>query len=397
MEKAKIYSETDLADFYVVSPVFKKYSQLNLWSDNFIEYNNIKYCEIYLSQYFLGCAQKYILEYFSESFLLTLYNSPKFVKFIRSGFFKYINRHFLLFFQSNRFFFFRDSYKEVETFVEEYFQRYIKFFFEQDLLRCLVVCVTELVPSSFKEYLTNRLTFIYKDLLLIESNTKPLSNSVVILNFIESEKKECYPLGFVNYKDTIKIFSFARSKANGFSKRENSGFFSLKFTYKIYKSFKLSKEVPDVLISIFLLEDTVYSWGPCLIDTYKKVSCQIFNYILFDLAKASAGYKFFFFKKELKFPLKICSSFFSKDNWCFYTFSKRIYKAFNRVTYNLVKKDSHNYNHDFHFLLESYQILVGFDRRRNDIGIYRASVNVFFEDIKPMHIKLVHTSIRGGG
>ena len=128
MEKAKKYSKTDLADFYAVSPVFKRYSQLNLWSENFSEYYNIKYCEIYLSQYIFGCVQKYILEHFSESFLLDLYTSLNFLKFIKSGFFKYINLHFLFFFQNNRFFLSEDYHEGVEIFVEEYFQRYIKFF-----------------------------------------------------------------------------------------------------------------------------------------------------------------------------------------------------------------------------------------------------------------------------
>nr|QWK45035.1 hypothetical protein [Lessoniopsis littoralis] len=393
MEKAKRYSETDLADFYSVSPVFKRYSQLNLWSENFSEYNNIKYCEIYLSQYFFGRTQKYLLENFSDSFLLTLHNSPKFLKFLKSGFFKYINFHFLFLFQNNRFFFFGDSFKEVEIFVEEYFQRYIQIFFEQDLLTCLVTCINEIVSKSFREYLNNRLKFVYKKIIIVESNTKSLSNSVVILNSTESVKNNTYFLGFVDYKNIIKNFYFERSKVNILVKKKNLHFFLTGFPYKIYKSLGRVKEIPGVIKPTFFFEDTTYSWGHSIINTHKKLLPQTFNYGLFYLSKTSTVYKYFTFSLEVGLFLKYPTSLVFKYNWCFYTFSKCVYKSFNTFTLHSKKKGNKNYNNDFYFLLESYQILISFDNKINDIGIYHDSVDVFFEDIKPICTKLVDTTI----
>nr|QWE51044.1 hypothetical protein [Alaria crispa]UAX19675.1 hypothetical protein [Alaria crispa] len=390
MEKAKRYSETDLADFYSVSPVFKKYSQFNLWSENFSEYNNIKYCEIYFSKYFFGLTQKYLLENFSESFLLTLHNSPKFLKFIKSGFFKYVNFHFLVLLQSNRFFFCGDSFQEVEIFVEEYFQRYIQFFFEKDLLICLISCISEIVPKSFRECLNNRLKLVYNNLLIVELNTKPLSNSVAILNLIKSDKSKYYYLGFIDYNNTIRKFYFERSEVNLPIKNKSFYFFIYGFPNKIYKSSGVVKETPGAIKTTFFLEDTVYNWGHCIISAYKKGCPQVFNYVLF---KSSTGYKYFTFNGKVESSLKSNSSLGSRRKWCFYTFSKCAYKAFNRLPSYQIKKDSDNYNHDFYFLLESSQVLLSFDKRRNDIGIYRDNVDVFIEDIKSIYPKLVDTTV----
>nr|WKY98861.1 hypothetical protein [Alaria marginata] len=389
MEKAKRYSETDLSDFYSVSPVFKKYSQFNLWSENFSEYNNIKYCEIYFSKYFFGLTQKYLLENFSESFLLILHNSPKFLKFIKSGFFKYINFHFLVLFQSNRFFFVGDSFQEVEIFVEEYFQRYIQIFFEQDLLICLIACVNEIVPKSFRGCLNNRLKLVYNDLLIVELNTKPLSNSVVILNLTKSDKHTCYYLGFIDYNNIIRKFYFERSKVSIPIKIKRFYFFFNGFSYKIYKSLRTLKEIPGVRNPTFFLEDTVYNWGHYIISAYKRERPQIFNY---DLFKSLTGYKYFTFNRELESSLKSNSFIEFKSKWCFYTFSKCACKLFNTFP-SQKKKDSNTCNSDFYFLLESSQVLISFDKRRNDIGIYRDNVDVFIKDIKSIYPKLVDTTV----
>lgn len=192
MVQVKKYSEADLVDFYVGSPVFKKYSQYHLWSENFSEYHTIKYCEIYLSKFIFEYIQKYIFEYFSEFFLVIFYNSPTFLKFIKSGFFKYINYHFLVFFQNNFFFVNGDFYKGVEVFVKKYFQKYIQKIFEQDLLICLIPCIFEIAPNSFEGYLNNRLKFIYNDFFLIELTIKSLSNSKIIIDAIKNKKSKIY-------------------------------------------------------------------------------------------------------------------------------------------------------------------------------------------------------------
>nr|QWK44305.1 hypothetical protein [Hedophyllum nigripes] len=381
MVKAKIYSEADLADFYLVSPVFKKYSQLHLWSENFSEYYNLKYCEVYLSKYIFGCTQKYILEYFSKSFLFTLQNSPNFLKFIKSGFFKYINYHFLLLFQNNCFFCFEDPHEEVEIFVEEYFQRYIQNFFERDLLICLVTCMHNTVPKSFDVYLNDRLKSIYNELLFLESHIKSLSNPVVIINFTESKKGKYDYLGFVNYKSIIKKFPFYRVKVNITIKRERSYPFLVGFTYKIYKSVNTIKDISGVIELRFLsffLEDTMYNWGHLIINRHTKTASQTFNDLLIRPSKTSEVWEYLTFNKKIEYYLKACSLSFLRYSWCFYTFTKCIYKLPNRHFLKCKTKGSDNCNDDFQALLWSSKVLVRYRKKKKDIGIYRESTNSFF-------------------
>nr|YP_003288871.1 hypothetical protein SacooM_p22 [Saccharina coriacea]BAI48723.1 hypothetical protein [Saccharina coriacea] len=381
MVRAKRYSEADLADFYSVSPVFKKYSQLHLWSENFSEYYNLKYCEVYISQYIFGCTQKYILEYFSKSFLLTLQNSPNFLKFIKSGFFKYINYHFLLLFQNNCFFCFEEPHEEVEIFVEEYFQRYIQNYFERDLLMCIVTCIHNRVPKSFDGYLNIRIKSIYNELLFLESNIKFLSNPVIFLNFTESKRGNYYYLGFAGYKNTIKKFSFYRVTANPAIKRESSYPFLVGFTYKIYKSLNTIKEISGVIKSnllSFFLEDTMYNWGHLIINSHKKTPPQTFNYLVIEVSKISEVSKYLQFYKGVEYYLKVCSSLLLRYSWCFYTFTKCIYKLPNKLSFHATIKDSDNCNYDFQVLLWSSKVLVRYCKKKNDIGIYRESANIFF-------------------
>nr|YP_009684019.1 hypothetical protein [Lessonia spicata]QDP13843.1 hypothetical protein [Lessonia spicata]QWK44652.1 hypothetical protein [Lessonia spicata] len=378
MEKTNKYSEIDLTDFYVLSPVFKRYSRLNLWSENFSEYHNINYCSIYLSQYICGCTQKYILEHFNEYFLLVLHKNPKFLKFLKSGFFKYITPHFLFFFKNNHFFFSEDSYEEMEIFVEEYFQRYIQIFFKRDLLICLVACMYELVPNSFKRYLQHQLEYIHKEIILIELNNISLSNSVIILNFIEEAKNKNYPLGFNCYKKIIKNFYFFGDKINIVSKPKLPYFFLIGFNYKIYKSLNTRKKGSDVLkfsFSSFFLEETIYIWGYRLLNKDKTKFFKRVNYILFELSKTSTIYKYLTFNKKVKFPLKICFSLFFRHNWCFYTFPQCVFKYPNKFTSEYLKKSRNDL--DFQFLVESFQVVNSFDKKLNDIGIYDEKVNIF--------------------
>nr|YP_011016994.1 hypothetical protein UYP72_mgp17 [Lessonia nigrescens]WQB61672.1 hypothetical protein [Lessonia nigrescens] len=378
MGKANKYSEIDLTDFYVLSPVFKKYSRLNLWSENFSEYHNINYCSIYLSQYICGCTQKYILEHFNDYFLLVLHKNPKFLKFLKSGFFKYITPHFLFFFQNNHFFFKEDSYEEMEIFVEEYFQRYIQIFFTRDLLICLVACMYELVPNSFKRYLQQQLEHIHKEIIFIELNNTSLSNSVIILNFIEEAKNKNYPLGFSCYKKTIKNFYFFLNKINIVNKPKLPYFFLLGFNYKIYKSLNTRKKGSNVLkfsFSSFFLEETTYIWGHRLLNKDKTKFFKGANYILFELSKTSTIYKYLTFNKKVKFPLKVCFSLFFRHNWCFYTFPQCVFKCPNKFTLEYLKKSRNDL--DFQFLVESFQVINSFDKKLNDLGIYHEKVNIF--------------------
>nr|QWK44729.1 hypothetical protein [Pelagophycus porra] len=388
MIKAKRYSEADLSDFYSVSPVFKKYSQLRLWSYNFSEYHNIKYCEIYLSKYFLVCTEKYILEYFSEFFLLTLRDSPKFLKFIESGFFKYINYHFLFLFQSNCLFFFEDSYKEVEFFVEEYFRVYIQNFFERDLLICLAACINKRVPISFYRYLSNHLKCISNEIILIKSNTKSSFNSIAILNFIGSDSNKYYCLGFIYLKKKIKY--------NTVVKKEYNCSLLTGLNYKIYKSVNTIKEVSSLLKQssiIFFFEGTTCNYGYLLISSYNKAFLEYYNYILFDFFKIFYKSKYLFINKRVNFYFKFYPTLFMTYNGSFYNFTKCVYKLPYEFIFDSIIKSNNSCNRDFQFLLGSFQILVSFDKIKNDIGIYRESTNVFSNNIKPIYLKLVDTII----
>lgn len=366
MVKAKKYSEADLANFYLVSPVFKKYSKLRLWSYNFSEYTNIIYCEIYLSKYFLGRTEKYILEYFSEYFLLTLQNSPKFLKFLESGFFKYINYHFLLLFQNNCLFFFEDFYEDVEFFVEEYFRIYIQDFFERDLLLCLITCIRKRVPISFDGYLSNRLKLISKGLLLIELNTKSLVNSVEIRNFIGGDRNNYCYLGFVS--NTNKKLPLYKVKDSTAVKRKYSYSLLIAPNSKIYKSVNIVKDISGAIKSKYLLSflgGTIFNLGYLAISTHNKASTEYYNVYYNIYPTLSFRY-----------------------NGRFYTFVKCIYKLSEEVLFTPRIDGSSSFNYDFQGLLGSLQILVNFNKEKNDIGIYRENISLFNKNLNPIYFKL---------
>nr|YP_009648062.1 hypothetical protein [Macrocystis integrifolia]QBZ73731.1 hypothetical protein [Macrocystis integrifolia] len=374
MVKAKKYSEADLADFYLVSPLFKKYSLLRLWSYNFSEYSNIKYCEIYFSKYFLVCTEKYILEYFGEFFLLTLLDSPKFLKFIESGFFKYINYHFLLLFQSNCLFFFEDSFEEVEFFVEEYFRLHIKKTFERDLLICLAACINKRVPVSFDIYLSNHLKYISNKILLIKSNTKSSFNSISILNFIESDIDKYYFLGFIYFKNNKSPLYKIKYNVGVKKKYNCSGLTVL--NYKIYKSVNIIKEVSGVIKQNyikFFFEGITCNYESFVVNSYNNTFLEYYNYFFKNIEK----YKYLSINKKVNFYFKFYPTLFMVYKGSFYNFSKCVYKLPYGFIFYSITKDSNSCNYDFQLLLGSFQILVSFDKIKNDIGVYLENTNVF--------------------
>ena len=128
------FNENSLLKFYYSCPLFKKYCKEGLWFGSFEEYENIKYCEKYLRKYTYTFLQNNKL---FKSGSLNL--DPYFKKFIKSGFFRHINSHFLKAFFGNSFLFsFPKSKLKIEKFVENYFHIYLKEKLEKELLVSLI-------------------------------------------------------------------------------------------------------------------------------------------------------------------------------------------------------------------------------------------------------------------
>ncbi len=161
MRDTRKYGEKELSNFYDNCPLFKKYCNYNLWSGDFNDYAKIKYCEDYIYNYVCIYCHKYILRYFGPAFLLILLTSPSFIKFLRSGFIKYLDFHFLLFLKNSSFFYTGSSFKEVELFVERYFHIYISRRFKEDLLKSVIDSIKDSVPIAFKEVLITRLKSLF--------------------------------------------------------------------------------------------------------------------------------------------------------------------------------------------------------------------------------------------
>ena len=99
MGEIKIFDKNDLIKFCRSCPVFEKYWRYNLWSKECVEYNQLKYCNFHLSRYILNFIKDFILRHCSLYFSLILYDSPIFIKFIKSRFIKYVDFSFLVFFK----------------------------------------------------------------------------------------------------------------------------------------------------------------------------------------------------------------------------------------------------------------------------------------------------------
>ena len=68
MGEIEIFDESDSIKLCISCLVFKKYWRFNLWSKEFVEYNQLKYCSFYSSRYTFNFTQDFILRYFSLSF-----------------------------------------------------------------------------------------------------------------------------------------------------------------------------------------------------------------------------------------------------------------------------------------------------------------------------------------
>lgn len=161
MSNEYLYRKNDLAESYYLCPLFKRYCQYNLWFGNYNELDNIRYCKKYIKKYIRLSIEKYILQYFNLSVLYILYSSPRFTKFVESGFFKYLDFHFLLLFYKNCFNCSSKDKKKIKIFVHVYLKKYVKYRLKHDLLICINNSINESTPIFFRIYLLNYINVFF--------------------------------------------------------------------------------------------------------------------------------------------------------------------------------------------------------------------------------------------
>nr|QWK44920.1 hypothetical protein [Pseudochorda nagaii] len=376
MVKVKKHSENDLVKYYESCPIFKKYCQFDLWSEDFCEYENIKYCETYLSLYTYAFIQRLLFDHFSPSCLAVLYTSPYFVKFVRSGFFKYVDYHFLLSFHNNCFFYPSDSGKKIEAFVEVYFERYIKFSFAEDLVSCLVKSFTLFLPRSLKVSFIVSLNIFLKIILGEGESLSILSASCDIA----IDEYKSYSLSRLKCNDILlkKIpLYFEPSFFSDLSLSEISYTASIQTDLKIFVSYRIPESLlgGDLVNSSYtLFEDTTYNWdfiytGRCKGDVFKSLllSPSIFE----ELSPLNKYFE--------KVAGLLCADI-SGYEWCLCSFLKVPHIFFTPVL--SLEHPSGLLNSDIQVLIHSLESLEEFDSKKNDIGIYKEISEVFVKGSK---------------
>lgn len=201
-------SENALVNLCYSCSLFKKYYQYNLWFGSYVEYNNIKYCKKYTHKYVYYWVHFFLLQRFNLSFVILLYKSPCFIKFVESGFLKYLDYHFLLLFYNNCFVCDLKDKQKIKFFVKFYFQIFLKKRFEKDLLITITKAINEIVSEVFLKHLTNRVNTIQisvDQMCLINT----LAFKVIKINY--------YKTYFTNFDNSSKLDFF---------------FLVLKFVYK---------------------------------------------------------------------------------------------------------------------------------------------------------------------
>nr|YP_448659.1 hypothetical protein DevioMp23 [Desmarestia viridis]AAS79045.1 hypothetical protein [Desmarestia viridis] len=379
MKSAKNHSKNDLSILYDSCLVFKKYCQLNLWSEEFGEYDKVKHCGTHLYRYISAVTQVRILQCFSPAFLAILRTSPSFTKFMKSGFIKYIDFHFLLFFQYNSFHYSNDSFEEIETFVEEYFEKYSRKVFEEDLLKCLIRSINDIVPQSLQGFMAHRLTFFYKQ---TSGSNRLLSNSVWSENDILKSREFC-SFGSLENKDVNKDFYlFFSSNALISSLVITEVFFNSFFELgnKKYKSLYVKIDPLDIAFTDFLnivLSDTIYGWGLFFGGYNKnKITPIIFMESFFD--KTSYIHNYFYKFDNIEYHSEIIYMISNGYEWCFYVFLDVTSKPRN-IPFPF-RQNSQISNKSIHTLLEFF--VDPFLIEENDIDSPRHKNNILKGDFK---------------
>nr|YP_009549887.1 hypothetical protein Cloka_032 [Cladosiphon okamuranus]AYW52601.1 hypothetical protein Cloka_032 [Cladosiphon okamuranus] len=173
-------SKDDLVHFSYSCVVSKKYHQYDLWFGSIDEYKDIKYCKRYIEKYLYFWIHFSLLEGFSLNFVRLLCNSPYFIKFLKSGFFKYFDYHFLLSFHNNYFIFDLKDKQRLKTFVNLYFQNNLKKRFENDLFLVIIKALNELFSKDLGKALKN--THRYQEQIIL--------NNKLLFNKLNKKKKK---------------------------------------------------------------------------------------------------------------------------------------------------------------------------------------------------------------
>lgn len=238
-------SENDLVNLYYSCILFKKYFQYNLWFGSFGEYDNIKYCNKYIQIYVYCWINIFLLQRFSLSLVIFLYKSFCFIKFVESGFFNYLNYHFLLSFYNNCFTFDLKGKQRIKVFVKFYFYIFLKSRLEKDIL----TLVTKVINDYFLYVLVKHLIKRLKDTEIYTVRSR-LNNKALCQIITGGNKKKYYFIGLFYFNSLIKngyyesdLINFSRFYVNycyGFKNFNNNK--TLKFHFKSTKISKLITE-----------------------------------------------------------------------------------------------------------------------------------------------------------
>nr|QWK44215.1 hypothetical protein [Akkesiphycus lubricus] len=346
MGKAKKHSENDLSKYYDSCPIFKKYCQFDLWSEDFCEYDNIKYCEFYISLYTYAFTRRFLLNNFSPSCLAVLYTSPFLIKFIRSGFFKYIDFNFLSLFHDNCFFYPRGSGRDIEIFVEEYFKKYIKIKFEEDILACLIKSLYLFVPKSLKDSTMGRFNIFYGNLF--------------------TDSRGFYSVMTVEYLKS-SLFCFVSPSSMLFDS------FTVGTVYKSVKRYKVPLKDGLFNLSNLFLENTYYGWGSFFIIRSEDTSYPDQFFIDLVFYDALKNHKYFTEVSLLPLGYELCFCTFLKIHYKPSTF------ILNKPTF--IRKSG------IQVLIQSIEALEVFDYQINDIGLYREVRKIFPGSLEVIGVK----------
>lgn len=346
MKSTKKYSEINLSILYESCPIFKKYCQFNLWSEELGEYDKIKYCESYIFKYAQAFTERYLLQFFSPSLLAILQTSPSFVKFVKSGFIKHIDFHFLLLFQSNSFHYSSDSVEQIETFVEQYFQRYSKKPFEDELLKCIIRSVNELSPQSLNGFMDRRLTFFGRQELGFGRDSFFLGTSQNLQkNFITS-----YLVGPKKCKNSLAVLIAFTSLSEIFL--DSSPRLLPK---KVYKSLKKREKRLGILLTDFpstLPCKSRRGWGLTFAGCIKNEQAHA-SFLESVFIKSSLKLHYLYNRNNLERDKRIRFSLNTGYKWCFYTLGEVNNHPQSYVPFMLLK-GSKELSKDVHALLELF-------------------------------------------
>ena len=334
MIRTKKHSKDDLAEFSNHCPIFKKYCQFNLWSEEFSEYDNVKYCGVYISRYIHAYTQDFLLKYFSPTFLSVLYTSSFFMKFVKSGFIKYIDYHFLLFFKCNFFLYSSRSSCDIETFVEQYFQRHIKRSFEEDLLICLTASVNELVPKSLQGRLNSGIKLFYARATKAQLIDTSLSGGIGFKSGVGVKKG--YISGFLgcgySTRNLCRYSDISTDNPSTLAEKFLSSFFGP--NTGVYKSPRALINYLDPVTLSFAnlgLADSMYSWGIVFRghNNNRFILKHFSRFYLKDKSSCSSRYLHTFSNNpSASGPYYLISLGYE---WCFYSFFEASYKPFPEV------------------------------------------------------------------